>query len=114
MPRSEANKSDLYFSWLYSYTQELPARFKKDIAKAAVVHDDLVGLSGVERVLNNIGLTERLTKNDLELIFQEVGNNGEMPAKRFISIIWATATPCASHSFARSTEYQPTRIRHQE
>ena len=87
MPRSEANKSDLYFSWLYSYTQELPARFKKDIAKAAVVHDDFVGMSGVERVLANIGAQERLSKKDLELIFQEVGSNGEIPAKRFIQII---------------------------
>lgn len=71
----------------HSYTQELPLRFKKDIAKAAVVHDDLVGMTGVERVLANIGATERLSKGDLELIFQEVGNNGEMSAKRFISII---------------------------
>lgn len=71
----------------YSYTQELPTRFKKDIARAAVVHDDFVGVDGVERVLANIGAEKRLTKKDLELIFTEVGEGGEIHANRFMQMI---------------------------
>ena len=70
-----------------SYTQELPARFKKDITKAAVVHDDFVGVDGLERVLMNIGAQQRLSKEDLNLIFSEMGQGGEIPASRFIQLI---------------------------
>ena len=87
MPETIKLTKHPFFSLINSYTQELPTRFKKDIAKAAVEHDDKVALGGLERVLSNIGLNERMTKKDLELIFQEVGSNGEMPANRFISII---------------------------
>lgn len=62
-------------------------RFKKDIAKAAVVNDDCVGVDGVERVLHNIGAEQRLTKKELETIFTEVGDGGEMPAKQFLQMI---------------------------
>lgn len=62
-------------------------RFKKDIAKAAVVHGDLVGVDGVERVLYNIGAAQRLSKQELEVIFSEMGDGGEMSATRFLQMI---------------------------
>jgi len=62
-------------------------RFKKDIAKAAVVHGDLVGVDGVERVLLNIGAAQHLSKQELEVIFTEIGNGDEMPATRFLQMI---------------------------
>ena len=52
-----------------------------------MVHDDFVGMTGVERVLANIGAEQRLSKHDLELIFQEVGKDGEMSTTSFIQII---------------------------
>eukprot|EP00977_Amphora_coffeiformis_P010315 scaffold2388_cov163-Amphora_coffeaeformis.AAC.11 len=71
----------------YSYTQELPTRFKKELTKAAVVHDDFVGIDGVERVLMNIGAQQRLSHEDLNLIFSEMGQGGEIPASLFIKLI---------------------------
>ena len=62
-------------------------RFKKDIAKAAAVHDDFVGVDGVARVLFNIGAEQRLSKKELQDIFTEIGEGGEMPAKRFLQMI---------------------------
>lgn len=73
---------------IFSYQQELPTRFKKDIVKAATAHDDYIGIDNMQRVLANIGADQRLTKKDLELIFSEVGSNGEIPAKRFMQMIW--------------------------
>jgi hypothetical protein len=70
-----------------SYQQELPTRFKKDITKAAVVHDDFVGPEGVERLLSNIGLEKRLSKEDIDMIFAEAGEGGEMHANRFMQMI---------------------------
>mmetsp|Transcript_2090 Transcript_2090/g.4545 ORF Transcript_2090/g.4545 Transcript_2090/m.4545 type:complete len:116 (+) Transcript_2090:253-600(+) len=72
---------------LANYTQELPTRFKKELTKAAVVHDDFVGIDGVERVLMNIGAQQRLSHEDLNLIFSEMGQGGEIPASLFIKLI---------------------------
>mmetsp|Transcript_15720 Transcript_15720/g.29975 ORF Transcript_15720/g.29975 Transcript_15720/m.29975 type:complete len:116 (-) Transcript_15720:121-468(-) len=83
----EKLKSVLEGYRLANYQQELPMRFKKDIAKAAVVHDDLVGVDGVERVLYNIGAEQRLSKQELEGIFTEMGEGGEIPASRFLQMI---------------------------
>ena len=51
------------------------------------MHDDFVGVDGVERVLLNIGADNRLSKNDLQLIFNEVGEGGEIKANRFMQMI---------------------------
>jgi len=51
------------------------------------VHDDFVGIDGVERVLMNIGAQQRLSHEDLNLIFSEMGQGGEIPASLFIKLI---------------------------
>lgn len=71
-----------------SYQQELPTRFKKEIVKAAISHDEYIGVDGVERMLTNIGAAQRLSREDLKLIFTEVGGEGgEIPAQRFLQMI---------------------------
>lgn len=51
------------------------------------MHDDFVAKEGLERVLSNIGAEQRMTKEDLQLIFAEIGEGGEIPAKRFMQMI---------------------------
>jgi hypothetical protein len=79
----------LYDRFLFSYTQELPTRFKKEIVLAAAQeHSDKIVLEGMQRVLHNIGADNRLSSNDLKAIFQEVGNeSGEIPAQSLIRFL---------------------------
>ena len=76
---------------LHNYTQELPSRFKKEIAKAAVNGDsntNCIPREGMERVLRNIGAMDRVSAKDMNAIFSELGNrSGEIPIRRFINII---------------------------
>jgi hypothetical protein len=72
-----------------SYTQELPTRFKKDVFRAAVQEpeSDHIALSGLTRVLANIGASDRLSYSEMEIIFQELGNEmGEIHVQRMASI----------------------------
>ena len=74
---------------LYSYTQELPTRFKKDFFQAASLeHSDRIVLEGMQRVLANIGASHRLSPSEVKVIFDELGNEmGEIPVKQMAQIL---------------------------
>lgn len=77
-------------SLLTSYTQELPTRFKKEVAAAALSYEqsDLIAMDGLQRVLHNIGAENRISEGDMKLIFHTIGNeHGEIPVLRFIEIL---------------------------
>jgi hypothetical protein len=79
-----------------SYTQETPTRFKKDIIRAAAGSVSSaeaalrknIAAQGLQRVLANIGAAERLSIDELQMIFRELGNErGEIPARNFIQLL---------------------------
>jgi hypothetical protein len=73
-----------------SYTQEIPSRFKKDICRAAVNHheDSSIAVEGLQRVLANIGLSHRLSDQEIKVIFQEIGNeSGVISAQKMVQIL---------------------------
>ncbi|KAL7574050.1 hypothetical protein ACA910_015628 [Epithemia clementina (nom. ined.)] len=73
------------------YTQELPNRFKKDIVTAACIakkSDGGVCLEGLQTVLRNIGLQDRLSPQELQILFEEEGNEGgAIPVDRMVQIL---------------------------
>jgi hypothetical protein len=78
-----------YFSPIhYSYSQEIPSRFKKEVVSAAKDKEATgVVLEGLERVLHNIGAADKISRQDIELIFNELGEAGCIPAERMVKII---------------------------
>jgi hypothetical protein len=64
-------------------------RFKKDIIRAAKqVESDRVALEGMNRVLANINMQHKITIQEMETIFREVGGeSGLIPADRMMKII---------------------------
>jgi hypothetical protein len=76
-------------SCLYSYTQTVPSRFRKEVLAVATdaAHPDAVALEGVQRVLFNIGAANRLSKDEIQSIFQEVGNGHNIPAQSFMRML---------------------------
>jgi hypothetical protein len=67
---------------IHSYTQEFPKRFQKDIVKAAAVNSrrlyvQAVSAEGIEHVLNNIGMGDRMSRSEIEGIISEVGAGDE-------------------------------------
>jgi hypothetical protein len=88
----KANDLSFFFSFSsYSYTQEIPSRFKKDLVKAATKGTntpDIVAMDGLHRLLFNIGATQRVSTTDVEAIFNELGDgNGNLHAQTMIQII---------------------------
>ena len=73
----------------FSYAQEIPSRFKKDIVRAAKQDNtDRVALEGMQQVIANINMQHRISRSDMETIFREIGGEaGAIPAERFMSII---------------------------
>lgn len=73
----------------FSYTQELPARFKKEIVKAAAFQGDKVALDGLSRVLNNIGASNKLSQSEIQSIFSELGSrdDGLIPIQKMEQMI---------------------------
>jgi hypothetical protein len=73
----------------FSYAQEIPSRFKKDIVRAAKQDKtDRVALEGMQRVIANINMQHRISRSDMETIFRENGGEtGAIPAERFMNII---------------------------
>jgi hypothetical protein len=67
--------SSLSFSRRFSYAQCLPSRFKKDILKVAAGNtgNQLIASEGLQRVLNNIGASNRLSTQELDTIITELG-----------------------------------------
>jgi hypothetical protein len=71
------------FLLTYSYTQEIPSRFKKDIlsaAKKAAKKDetDRVALEGMQRVLANINMQDKISAQEMDMIFHEMGGECRM------------------------------------
>ena len=61
-----------------SYSQELPKRFQKDVVKAAtdkspMLNAPTVSAEGIEHVLQNIGMGDRMSRSEIEVIVSEVG-----------------------------------------
>ena len=69
-----------------SYTQECPSRFKKEIVKAAKKGDtNNIPIDGMQRVISNINMEHKVSREDMELIFREVGEtNGTISADKFM------------------------------
>lgn len=66
----------------------MPSRFKKDVVRAAKNEStEAVPLEGLERVLHNIGASHKISLADLEVIFNELGEAGCIPADRMVKII---------------------------
>mmetsp|Transcript_33194 Transcript_33194/g.54798 ORF Transcript_33194/g.54798 Transcript_33194/m.54798 type:complete len:113 (-) Transcript_33194:205-543(-) len=72
---------------LEHYTQETPYRFKRDIVTAAKGSDDKIVLESMQRVLHNIGASQRLSEEELRTIFSEVGESGAIPADRMVQLL---------------------------
>ena len=72
-----------------SYAQCLPTRFKKDLIRAASSgQGDRVALDGMQRVLANINMDHRVTRSDIETIFQEIGGSTDaIPVEKLMRII---------------------------
>ena len=79
--------SYLYFIH-FSYTREIPSRFRKDIIQAAKSNEtDRIALDGMQRVLSNINMQHKLSECEMKTIFRELGNDGEIPVDRMLRII---------------------------
>jgi hypothetical protein len=68
-----------------SYAQCLPSRFQKEIIQAAsCANVERIGLDDMRRVLVNIRAQDRVSEQEIKLIFEELGNaNGEIDTARF-------------------------------
>jgi hypothetical protein len=83
----------------YSYQQELPTRFKKDIIQEACRtsgnqlssvnnNNDRIAQEGIQQVLVNIGASERVSSHDIQLIFEELGDNkGEIYSQKLMQLL---------------------------
>jgi phosphoribosylaminoimidazole (AIR) synthetase len=71
----------------YSYAQEIPSRFKKDIVHAAKDQNGVIVMEAMERVLRNIGAPNSLSELELRAIFDEVGEAGHIRADRMVQIL---------------------------
>ena len=71
------------------YRQEIPTRFKKEIISAAKPSHaaEAVCMEGMNRVLANIGAQHHVSKQDVELIFEEMGEAGNIPADKLIKLL---------------------------
>eukprot|EP00544_Gedaniella_sp_CCMP2646_P015688 CAMPEP_0202482430 /NCGR_PEP_ID=MMETSP1361-20130828/1835_1 /ASSEMBLY_ACC=CAM_ASM_000849 /TAXON_ID=210615 /ORGANISM="Staurosira complex sp., Strain CCMP2646" /LENGTH=99 /DNA_ID=CAMNT_0049110297 /DNA_START=86 /DNA_END=385 /DNA_ORIENTATION=- len=73
---------------MQNYSQEMPSRFKKEVVRAAKSTEmETVPLEGLERVLHNIGAAHKISPEDLQVIFSELGEGGGIPADRMVTII---------------------------
>ena len=72
-----------------SYAQEIPTRFKKDIVRAARPDEcDKIALEGMQKVIANINMEHRISRADMETIFQEIGGESKaIPADRLMNIL---------------------------
>ena len=83
---------------LQNYDREVPSRFKKDILKAAMIHDSKLGstngaaesvvaMDSLKRVLGNIHMEHCLSQQEMQALFEELGNGKEIPAQSIIKLI---------------------------
>jgi len=61
---------------------------KKEIIRAAKAEsDDRVVLEGLHKVIVNIGVSHKVSREDVETIFSEIGQDGYIPAERMLKMI---------------------------
>ena len=78
----------LIFSFLRSYAQCIPSRFKKDIVRAAKDEEsEHVAIEGLEKVIANIGASQTVSRNDMEIIFSEIGESGRISTDKLFKLI---------------------------
>eukprot|EP00978_Attheya_sp_CCMP212_P002915 scaffold6007_cov47-Attheya_sp.AAC.2 len=75
-----------------NYAQEIPSRFRKEICQAATSRDGQVASDGLFRVINNIGASDRVTKEELETVCDELGDTSPnhthaMPVNKMMEIL---------------------------
>lgn len=70
----------------WSYAQCTPRRFKQEIIAAAKDSNNLIVMENMQKVLKNIGASQKLTDEELQLIFAEVGDAGAIPADRLATL----------------------------
>jgi hypothetical protein len=81
--------------WVYSYQQELPTRFKKEIVHEACKTSqyrcesaDCIVQEGIQRVLVNIGASDCLSSSEIKAIFDELGDmNGEIYSNKLMQLL---------------------------
>lgn len=72
----------------FSYRQCLPSRFKKDLIKAAQKDESgHISLSDLQQVIENIRMQHKVTEQEMQTIFQEMGESGKISADKFMKII---------------------------
>eukprot|EP00977_Amphora_coffeiformis_P015954 scaffold4825_cov153-Amphora_coffeaeformis.AAC.1 len=71
---------------LQKYSQETPDRFKKEILRA-VMQDEFITPEALERVLFNIGVVNKISQEEIEIILDDFGQSGYITADRLIMII---------------------------
>jgi hypothetical protein len=70
-----------------SYTQEIPTRFKKEVLSAAQ-EGGIVDTEGMQRVIHNIHMDDKISAKDLDLIFHEFGGKkARIPVDDMMKII---------------------------
>lgn len=73
--------------FVISYTQEIPSRFKKEIL-AEAQQGGIVDAHGMQRVISNIHMGDKISPNDLDLIFHEIGGKkAKIAVDDFMKII---------------------------
>ena len=73
----------------FSYRQCLPSRFKKDLVKAAKKDENgQIALVDLQQVIENISMQHKVSEQEMETIFQEMGESGKISADKFMTIIW--------------------------
>jgi hypothetical protein len=74
--------------FFFSYTQEIPTRFKKDIVNAAALQQPVVNATGLQHVLHNIGADHVMSVSEIQAIFREMGNEkGEISAQHMVQLL---------------------------
>jgi len=77
-----------------NYSRELPSRFKKDIVIAAqtfsagTVASSVVVTHGLNQVLENINLQDKVSAQDVDVLFAELGEGtGAIPVDVMMEIL---------------------------
>ena len=75
--------------FFFSYRQCLPSRLKKDLIKAAKKDEtsDHISLVDLQQVIENIRMQHKISPQEVQTIFQEMGDSGKISADKFLKII---------------------------
>lgn len=81
------------FNW-NSFSEELPSRCKKEIIRAADATSHSGGritMTGLEKILQNIGASQAVSKEEIEFIIDELGENSNsehsIPIEKMLQIL---------------------------